>query len=71
MLVLTRRMGETLVVGDDIKVTIVGVKGGQVRLGIEAPREVSIQREELLVKNEMIQQVADQLEDPKSHTQHH
>ncbi|KUJ75815.1 carbon storage regulator [Thiomicrospira sp. XS5] len=50
MLVLTRRVGETLIIGDNIKLTVVGLKSGQVRLGIEAPKEVQIQREELLIK---------------------
>ena len=47
MLVLTRRAGEALFLGNDIKVTMVKVRGGQVRLAIEAPSSVSIQREEL------------------------
>jgi len=50
MLVLTRRVGETLIIGDNIKITVVGVKGGQVRLGIDAPKEISVQREELILK---------------------
>ena len=57
MLVLTRRAGETLMIGDDIKVTVVGIKSGQVRLGIEAPKEVQIQREELLLKNDQAENV--------------
>lgn len=48
MLVLTRKIGETLMIGDNIKLTVVGVKSGQVRLGIDAPKEIQIQREELL-----------------------
>ena len=48
MLVLTRRENETLVIGDDIKLTILSVKGSQVRVGIDAPKDVSIQRSELL-----------------------
>lgn len=52
MLVLTRRVGETLIIGDNVKLTIVGVKSGQVRVGIDAPKEVQIQREELLLKQE-------------------
>jgi len=48
MLVLTRKESETLIIGDDIKLTILSVKGGQVRVGIDAPKEVSIQRSELL-----------------------
>ncbi|CAN8138811.1 Translational regulator CsrA [uncultured Thiomicrorhabdus sp.] len=48
MLVLTRREGEALVIDSDIKVTILSVKGSQVRIGIEAPQSVPIHREELL-----------------------
>ena len=48
MLVLTRKESETLVIGEDIKLTILSVKGGQVRVGIDAPKSVSIQRSELL-----------------------
>jgi carbon storage regulator len=47
MLILTRRVGETLMVGDDITVTIVAVRGRQVRIGINAPRDVSVHREEV------------------------
>lgn len=47
MLVLTRRVGETLVIGDDVIVTILGVKGNQVRCGINAPKTTSIHREEI------------------------
>ncbi|MDX1796357.1 MAG: carbon storage regulator CsrA [Hydrogenovibrio sp.] len=52
MLVLTRRVGETLIIGDNIKLTIVGVKSGQVRVGIDAPKDVQIQREELLLRKQ-------------------
>lgn len=47
MLILTRRVGETLMVGNDVTVTIVGVKGKQVRIGINAPRDVAVHREEV------------------------
>ena len=47
MLILTRRVGETLVVGDEITVTVLGVKGNQVRLGVNAPKEVAVHREEI------------------------
>jgi carbon storage regulator len=50
MLVLTRRVNETLVVGDDVTVTILSVSGNQVRIGIQAPRHVSIHREEIYEK---------------------
>jgi carbon storage regulator len=47
MLILTRRIGETVVIGDDVNVTVLGVKGNQVRLGVNAPRDVSVHREEI------------------------
>ena len=47
MLILTRRSGETILIGDDIEVTVMRVSGNQVRIGIEAPRDVPIVREEL------------------------
>jgi carbon storage regulator len=47
MLILTRRVGETVIIGNDVDVTVLGVKGNQVRLGVKAPREVSVHREEI------------------------
>lgn len=52
MLILTRRLGESLSIGDDVKLTVLSIKANQVRIGIEAPKEVSIQRTELLEKNQ-------------------
>ena len=47
MLILTRRVGETLMIGDEVTVTVLGVKGNQVRIGVNAPKEVSDHREEI------------------------
>jgi len=60
MLVLSRRLDETLIIGDDIKITVLGISGNQIRLGIAAPKEISVHREEvyLRIKEEMNQQAA-------------
>jgi len=47
VLILTRRVGETLIIGDDVHITVLGVKGNQVRIGINAPKHVSVHREEI------------------------
>ncbi len=60
MLILTRRVGETLMVGDEVTVTVLGVKGNQVRIGVNAPKDVSVHREEIYQR---IQREKDQNED--------
>ena len=47
MLILTRRVGETLMIGDNVAITVLGVKGNQVRLGVNAPKDVTVHREEI------------------------
>ena len=47
MLILTRRVGETLMIGDNVDVTVLGIRGNQVRIGINAPKDVSVHREEI------------------------
>ena len=61
MLILTRRVGETLMIGDDVTVTVLGVKGNQVRIGVNAPKDVSVHREEIyerIKKEQQLQQQA-------------
>jgi len=64
MLILTRRVGETVMIGNDVTVTVLGVKGNQVRIGINAPKNVAVHREEIY---ERIQREQQGQMDPNAH----
>jgi carbon storage regulator len=67
MLILTRRVGETVVIGDEIQVTVLGVKGNQVRLGVTAPKDVAVHRSEIYdrIRKERAGEAPDSAEAPQ------
>ena len=63
MLILTRRVGETLMVGDEVTVTVLGVKGNQVRIGVNAPKDVAVYREEIYQRIQQEKPIDDSVAD--------
>lgn len=66
MLILTRRVGETLMIGDEVSITVLGVKGNQVRIGVNAPKDVAVHREEIYDRIQKEQGVEDDIPDQES-----
>ena len=66
MLILTRRVGETVMIGDDVTITVLGVKGNQVRVGINAPKTVAVHREEIYERIKREQQGEEAADRPKT-----
>ena len=66
MLILTRRIGETVMIGDDVTTTVLGVKGNQVRIGINAPKSVAVHREEIYERIKRDQQGSEDRDKPQS-----
>lgn len=66
MLILTRRVGESVVIGDDISVTVLGVKGNQVRIGVTAPMDVAVHRQEIYerIKKEQVEAPSEEADGP-------
>ena len=61
MLILTRRVGESLMIGDDVNVTVLGIKGNQVRIGVNAPKEIAVHREEIYQRIQQEQEGSDRV----------
>ena len=75
MLILTRRIGETIMIGDDVAITVLGIQGGQVRIGVDAPLEIKVHRQEIYLRiqqengghNEAVDLPADAPANPRTH----
>lgn len=78
MLILTRRVGESLMVGDEVTITVLGVKGNQVRIGVNAPKDVGVHREEIyqriqrekMTKSSHLESALQQSDTPPDHEEH-
>jgi carbon storage regulator len=66
MLILTRRIGETLMIADDVTVTVLGVKGNQVRIGVNAPKDVPVHREEIYQRIQREKEQEQQAQSPSN-----
>ena len=66
MLILTRRVGESLMIGDEITITVLGVKGNQIRIGVNAPKDVAVHREEIYLRIQQEKKEKLQANDPKN-----
>jgi carbon storage regulator len=71
MLILTRRVGETVMIGEEVTVTVLGVKGNQVRIGVNAPRDVAVHREEIFERIKREEKDGASAQSPKSGNGHH
>lgn len=64
-MLLSRKLGETIIVGDEVRITVLGIKGGQVRIGMEAPTDITIHREEIYQRIKAEQQLKEEDDEPQ------